>query len=350
MRVVCALVLLSSAWATRSVWPLPQYLSVGPNAAVLQQPAANTSFFQIDAGASSSGILEAACDRVQAVLFNCSSATAAGSQLSIAGVDIIVRDPSEVLRLGTDESYSLALGSSAAAGLLRGRIETATVFGALHALESLAQLVSCGPDPDTPSDPDAAAGGARGPPTVGTPLAVRDAPRFRWRGLMLDTARHFLPLASLRRVVEAMAISKLNTLHLHLTDAQSFPFLGAQEPTLAALGAFQGPDCRSPFNPLPPPLSSPSSSPSPSPPQPPPPLSSPSSPPQPPPSPPQPPGKQQAPPRPRPQQQQACTYSAGQLRAFVAFAKGRGVRVVPEIDVPAHTASWCAVCLPFPTL
>lgn len=56
-------------------------------------------------------------------------------------------------------------------------------------------------------------------------LEIIDGPSFSWRGLMLDVARHFIPVPMIKRTIDAMALSKFNTLHLHLTDAQSFPVL-----------------------------------------------------------------------------------------------------------------------------
>jgi hexosaminidase len=51
---------------------------------------------------------------------------------------------------------------------------------------------------------------------------VSDVPRFAWRGLMLDVSRHFLPAADVRRLVDLMALYKLNRLHLHLSDDQGW--------------------------------------------------------------------------------------------------------------------------------
>jgi hexosaminidase len=56
-------------------------------------------------------------------------------------------------------------------------------------------------------------------------LEITDGPQYSWRGLMVDVARHYIPLPMIKRTIDAMALSKFNTLHLHLTDAQSFPVL-----------------------------------------------------------------------------------------------------------------------------
>ena len=53
---------------------------------------------------------------------------------------------------------------------------------------------------------------------------VSDNSRFTHRGVMIDTARHYLPVESITRIIDASKMSKFNVLHLHLVDAQSFPF------------------------------------------------------------------------------------------------------------------------------
>jgi hexosaminidase len=55
------------------------------------------------------------------------------------------------------------------------------------------------------------------------PWRLHDAPRFPHRGLMIDLSRHFLPLASIRSIIDSIAYAKMNVLHLHISDEQSFP-------------------------------------------------------------------------------------------------------------------------------
>ena len=65
---------------------------------------------------------------------------------------------------------------------------------------------------------------------------VLDAPRYAWRGSMLDVARHFLPLDELRRHVDRMALYKLNRLHLHLSDDQGWRIEIKSWPALTQVG------------------------------------------------------------------------------------------------------------------
>ena len=89
-------------------------------------------------------------------------------------------------RGGAQSADDAGAGHAAAVAL----IEAETIFGAYHALETFSQLVRF--------DFDAGAYTITGR----VPLAIRDRPRFGWRELMLDTSRHFQPVAVLLKVVD----------------------------------------------------------------------------------------------------------------------------------------------------
>ena len=144
------------------------------------------------------------------------------------------------------DSYAYTLARSGGSV----HLEADTEWGALAGLATIAQLG----------------------PAVASIREVRDAPRFPWRGLMIDTVRHFITVATLKRTVDAMWFYKLNVLHLHLTDDQAFRFRSRRYPELASADA----------------------------------------------------------------------YAPAELSELVAYAADRGVRVVPELDVPGHTTSWLA--------
>jgi hexosaminidase len=65
---------------------------------------------------------------------------------------------------------------------------------------------------------------------------IRDYPRFGWRGMMLDVARHFFGVDHLKRLIDLMALYKLNRLHLHLTDDQGWRIAINSWPNLATYG------------------------------------------------------------------------------------------------------------------
>ncbi|MFE5485996.1 beta-N-acetylhexosaminidase [Streptomyces sp. NPDC056527] len=69
-------------------------------------------------------------------------------------------------------------------------------------------------------------------------VQITDVPRFSWRGVMLDVARHFRPVSFLRRYVDLLALHKLNVLHLHLTDDQGWRMPVAGRPRLTEIGGF----------------------------------------------------------------------------------------------------------------
>ena len=67
-------------------------------------------------------------------------------------------------------------------------------------------------------------------------VRIKDVPRFSWRGLMLDVARHFFGVRDVKRVIDLAALYKLNVLHLHLTDDQGWRIGIGSWPDLAAIG------------------------------------------------------------------------------------------------------------------
>ncbi len=68
---------------------------------------------------------------------------------------------------------------------------------------------------------------------------ISDQPRFGWRGVLLDVARHFMPVADVLRFVDLMAFHKLNVLHLHLTDDQGWRIEVPGWPRLTSVGAWR---------------------------------------------------------------------------------------------------------------
>ena len=121
---------------------------------------------------------------------------------------------------------------------------------------------------------------ARGPVML-PGLRIADAPRFAWRGLMLDVARHFSPVADVKALIEEMAQHKLNVLHLHLSDDQGWRLEIKRYPDLTRVGAWRTP-----------------------------------------------PGGQP--------EQYGGFYTQAQMRDLIAYAAERHITVVPELDMPGH--------------
>jgi hexosaminidase len=119
-----------------------------------------------------------------------------------------------VLKIGEDESYRLRIDAH------RAVLTAADGIGALRGLQTVAQLLQTGAD------------GYYLPA-----VRIRDAPRFQWRGLMIDVARHFEPVHVIERNLRGMAAVKMNVLHLHLSDNQGFRIESKVFPELAAQGS-----------------------------------------------------------------------------------------------------------------
>ncbi len=98
--------------------------------------------------------------------------------------------------------------------------------GAFYAVQTLLQLMP------------PAIYGVEPQSTVTIPcVAIEDAPRFEWRGFMLDVSRHFFDAERVKLIVEQMAMHKLNRLHLHLTDDPGWRVELTQFPKLTEIGA-----------------------------------------------------------------------------------------------------------------
>lgn len=69
-------------------------------------------------------------------------------------------------------------------------------------------------------------------------VIIDDEPAYQHRGILLDTARSFYSVKSIKKMLDAMAQNKLNTFHWHLTDSHSFPFHSKNYPQMTQYGAY----------------------------------------------------------------------------------------------------------------
>ncbi|MEG8038422.1 family 20 glycosylhydrolase [Sphingomonas sp. LR60] len=193
------------------------------------------------------------------------------------GLGLTVTDAPARIRFEQDASVTGAEAYRLIATCDGIRILAATPAGFVHGAMTLVQLLS----------PDA----RRGQPVRVAAVTIDDAPRFGWRGLMIDPARHFLPMPDLRRIVDQMAAVKLNTLHLHLTDDQGWRFEVKRYPKLTEAGAWRTPPSTG---------------------------------------------------GPAPTTRVGGFYTQDELRGLVAYAGERGITIVPEIDLPGHATALVA--------
>ncbi|WBX75269.1 family 20 glycosylhydrolase [Tenacibaculum ovolyticum] len=118
------------------------------------------------------------------------------------------------LNIESDESYSLEINSN------KVKINAKTDVGAIRGLETLLQLINFNKDNHFFEG-----------------VTIKDSPRFVWRGLMIDVARHFQPIDVIKRNLKAMASVKLNVFHWHLTDDQGFRVESKVYPRLQEIAA-----------------------------------------------------------------------------------------------------------------
>lgn len=143
-------------------------------------------------------------------------------QTFLQNIEINVHDPAEdAIAFPSDEAYSLRVTETG-----HVTIHVISHLGALHALQTFRQLFYAHSDSD------------KGIYLRNAPIHIVDTPRFKHRGLNLDIARNRIYPKDVIRTLDAMAAQKLNRLHLHATDSQSWPLDIPSMPELARKGAY----------------------------------------------------------------------------------------------------------------
>jgi hexosaminidase len=157
----------------------------------------------------------------------------------------------EIQEVGEDESYVLEVTATGA------KLTAPTPLGTMHGLQTFLQLVDVSPS------------GFAAPA-----IKIPDQPRFPWRGLMIDSARHFIPIDVIRRNLDGMEAVKMNVFHWHLSENQGFRVESKKYPKLHELGS------------------------------------------------------------------DSLYYTQDEIRDLIVYARDRGIRVVPEFDMPGHSTAW----------
>ncbi|KAJ4970928.1 hypothetical protein NE237_004027 [Protea cynaroides] len=187
------------------LWPLPSQLSHG-NTTISVDPHLS---LEVGGKGGDSSIVREAFQRYRDIIFKHSSR--GNAVYDITNIKIIVESDNETLHLGVDESYSLYVAKQDGLSILGdATIEANTVYGALRGLETFSQLCSFDY-------------GTKSVEVHKAPWSIQDEPRFVFRGLLLDTSRHYLPISVIKQVIESMSYVKLNVLHWHIIDEESFP-------------------------------------------------------------------------------------------------------------------------------
>ncbi|KAF7731941.1 hypothetical protein EC973_007772 [Apophysomyces ossiformis] len=214
---------------------------------------------------------------------------------SLATLTIDISDTTAELAFGVDESYRLDITKDGKAAL-----EAKTVWGALRGLETFSQLIQSRTDETdddieeeeeeeyTAEEEEKKTPSFEGLFIPDVPIHIKDAPassfddnvlRQRSNLPMVDTSRNFFSVEAILRTLDAMAYNKLNVFHWHITDSHSFPIALDTMPQLAQRGAYKLHGKR-------------------------------------------------------------LVYKKRDVQRIVKYARDRGIRVIPEIDMPAHTGSW----------
>ncbi|ONK62350.1 uncharacterized protein A4U43_C07F2980 [Asparagus officinalis] len=188
-----------------NLWPLPKEFTHGAQTLTVDPSLALQT---LGAGGDSKIVVEA-FERYKGLIF-----THRGNDLlkyDVGKLTVVVASDGDALEFGVDEKYNLYIDGGIGRSIISGAtIEANTVYGALRGLETFSQLCVFNYDTKTVEVDKA-------------PWYIHDEPRFPFRGLLLDTSRHFLPLNVIKQVIQSMSYAKLNVLHWHIIDEQSFP-------------------------------------------------------------------------------------------------------------------------------
>lgn len=210
--------------------------------------------FSVSSDAKTDPVLSAALQRMVHRLEGRTGFTMATELEAGTGGRLVIhcKAPSPAIpKFREDESYTLEITPKQAV------LSADETVGVLRGLETFLQLV------------DSDSSGYYVPA-----VSIQDAPRFPWRGLLVDVGRHFESVEEIKRTLDGMAAVKMNVLHWHLTEDQGFRVESKKFPKLTGMGS------------------------------------------------------------------DGLFYTQEQVKDVIGYAGQRGIRVVPEFDMPAHSTAW----------
>lgn len=187
-------------------WPLPVHIQFGSKPLSVDPTLA----FTVNPPSSA---VSAYASRLAALVFQHSAGGPAPFG-ALASVSINVADVNAPLELGVDESYSIEID-----GTTTCQLNANTIYGAFMGLQTLSQAIRFDFDSQEYS-------------IAATPLVIQDAPKFAWRGILVDTDRHWLSLPHLYRIIDSLGYAKMNIMHWHIVDWQSWPLQSTAYPNL----------------------------------------------------------------------------------------------------------------------
>ncbi|KAG8524643.1 Beta-hexosaminidase subunit beta [Galemys pyrenaicus] len=246
---------------TLGLWPLPLSVKVSATQLYLSPERFTISHDPYSKADPGCALLQEAFRRYYEYIFgynkrrNGPARSSNETQLQQLVVSVVLDSQCDSFpNISSDESYTLNVKKPVAV------LKANRVWGVLRGLETFSQLIY--------------------QDTYGTFIinesSITDSPRFPHRGILIDTSRHYLPVQSILKTLDAMAFNKFNVLHWHIVDDQSFPFQSTTFPELSNKGSYS----------------------------------------------------------------LSHVYTPHDVHKVIEYARLQGIRVIPEFDTPGHTQSW----------
>lgn len=247
-----------------TIWPMPQKWQMKEDTSgdYIWIPFTNLKIEFNDAKSARCDILPSAFERYETIYKNFISTT------NIYGIPKRTEKRTEKIKsikvhVATCENYpSENMKDGYAIRILNNTISlnAHAEWGVLRGLETLSQMIV-----------------TRGSECGFYEQVIKDFPSAKHRGLLVDTARHYLPTNVLKALITSLSWNKMNVLHWHIVDQQSFSFQSESLPSLSDKGGYTQ------FN---------------------------------------------------------HVYSISEIKDLIEYARLRGIRIIPEFDTPGHTKSW----------